>query len=117
MSLKQSKTENRAIIEEHNNAHMAHKMAIHNQVKNSERDLKERRRREAEEKAQRLREELEGKIDEENRQREERETMIAKMEQEEMDLIQRLQNTQSLQRDAYETLESAINGDLNAETN
>ena len=43
--------------------------------------------------------------------------MIAKMEQEEMDLIQRLQNTQSLQRDAYETLESAINGDLNAETN
>ena len=51
MSLKQSKTENRAIIEEHNNAHMAHKMAIHNQVKNSERDLKERRRREAEEKA------------------------------------------------------------------
>jgi hypothetical protein len=29
-----------------------------------------------------------------------------------MELISRLQNTQSLQRDAYETLEQAISGDL-----
>ena len=116
ISLKQSKSENRAIIEDNQDREMAQKIAMHSHVKNHERNLKERRRQEAEEKAERLRQELEAKIDEENRQREQRESVIARMEAEEMELIQRLQNTQSLQRDAYESLETAINGDLNAET-
>ena len=40
----------------------------------------------------------------------EHEGMIAKMEQEEYELIQRLQNTQLLQKAAYEDLESALVG-------
>jgi hypothetical protein len=32
------------------------------------------------------------------------------MEQEELELIQKLQNTQLLQRDAYESLENALSG-------
>jgi chemotaxis protein histidine kinase CheA len=36
------------------------------------------------------------------------EMLVAKMEKEEMELIQRLQNTQAIQRNAYEELESAL---------
>jgi len=36
--------------------------------------------------------------------------MIEKMEREELELIQRLQNTQLLQKAAYEDLESALTG-------
>merc|ERR1719387_1874074 len=34
--------------------------------------------------------------------------LVAKMEKEEMELIQRLQNTQTVQRNAYEELEAAL---------
>ena len=37
------------------------------------------------------------------------ESRVAKMEKLEMELIQRLQNTQALQQDAYEQLETALN--------
>lgn len=36
--------------------------------------------------------------------------MIERMEREELELIQRLQNTQMLQKAAYEDLESALQG-------
>ena len=36
--------------------------------------------------------------------------MIERMEREELELIQRLQNTQMLQREAYDDLESALAG-------
>ena len=36
--------------------------------------------------------------------------MVARMEQEELELIQRLQNTQLLQKAAYEDLENALVG-------
>lgn len=38
------------------------------------------------------------------------ESLVAKMEKEEMELIQRLQNTQALQRSAYHDLENALDG-------
>ena len=34
---------------------------------------------------------------------------VARLEQEELELIQKLQNTQILQKNAYEDLESALN--------
>jgi hypothetical protein len=37
------------------------------------------------------------------------------MEQEELDLIQKLQNTQMLQKNAYEDLEGALNGEITPE--
>ena len=36
------------------------------------------------------------------------EALVAQMEREEMELIQRLQNTQTVQRRAYEELETAL---------
>lgn len=73
-----------------------------------------RRQKEEEQRAQ-ARAELEAKIEEENRIKEERDQAIAQMEQEEMELIARLQNTQSMQRDAYESLENAISGEISNE--
>ena len=46
----------------------------------------------------------------EEQQRLEHEAMVQRMEQEELELIQRLQNTQLLQKAAYEDLETALTG-------
>jgi len=59
---------------------------------------------------QAVREQIENKIEDENRVREEREADVARMEQEELELIQKLQNTQLMQKDAYDTLENALSG-------
>jgi hypothetical protein len=47
----------------------------------------------------------------ENQKRLEHEKMVSKMEQEELELIQRLQNTQWIQKAAYEDLEQALAGE------
>ena len=47
---------------------------------------------------------------EENQARLQIEMDVAKMEQEELDLINKLQNTQILQKAAYEDLENALQG-------
>ena len=43
------------------------------------------------------------------------ESKVAQLEKEEYDLIQRLQNTSSIQKQAYEDLETAFNGELTPE--
>lgn len=50
------------------------------------------------------------RAEQESKIREVKEEEISRMEQEELELIQRLQNTQFLQRSAYEDLENALNG-------
>lgn len=48
------------------------------------------------------------KIIKENEKRLEKESKVARLEQEELELIQSLQNTQLLQKAAYEELENAL---------
>lgn len=43
------------------------------------------------------------------------ESEVARMEQDELELIQKLQNTQILQKAAYEDLEGALNGQTSPE--
>lgn len=45
----------------------------------------------------------------------ETEQKVADLEKEEYELIQRLQNTSNIQKQAYEDLESALNGNLSPE--
>ena len=45
----------------------------------------------------------------------ETEARVADLEKEEYELIQRLQNTSNIQKQAYEDLESALNGNLSPE--
>lgn len=62
------------------------------------------------EKQARARQQVEEKMMREEQARLEHEAMVARMEQEELELIQRLQNTQLLQKAAYEDLEHALSG-------
>jgi hypothetical protein len=57
---------------------------------------------------ERFREDYEARASQEELLRHRTEMLVAKMEKEEMELIQRLQNTQNIQRNAYEELESAL---------
>merc|ERR1711862_873645 len=54
------------------------------------------------------REDYEARTAQEELLRARTDALVAKMEKEEMDLIQRLQNTQTVQRNAYDELESAL---------
>ena len=49
---------------------------------------------------------------EENQKRMEIESKVAELENHEYELIQRLQNTSNIQKQAYEDLESALNGHI-----
>ena len=60
------------------------------------------------EKQNKAKTQIEEKMMREEQQRLEHEAMVARMEQEELELIQRLQNTQLLQKAAYEDLENAL---------
>ena len=71
--------------------------------------------REQMEKKAKTRAELINKILEENNRRVAIETEIQRMEQEELELISKLQNTQVLQKAAYEDLEHALNGETSPE--
>lgn len=63
------------------------------------------------EKKAKTRAELQQKIIQENQLRLQIEQEVAKMEQDELELIQKLQNTQVIQKAAYEDLEGALQGD------
>ena len=58
----------------------------------------------------RAKQQIEDKMMREEGKRIEHQSMIERMEREELELIQRLQNTQLLQKAAYEDLESALAG-------
>jgi hypothetical protein len=57
---------------------------------------------------EKFREDYEGRTAQEELLRSRTDSLVAKMEKEEMELIQRLQNTQTVQRNAYEELEAAL---------
>merc|ERR1712050_327808 len=57
---------------------------------------------------EKFREDYEARAAQEELLRARTDALVAKMEKEEMELIQRLQNTQTVQRNAYEQLESAL---------
>lgn len=110
LSVRQQKDRNRDLISRQRNDHDEKNKEVSQTIREQEKLQKERRAQLLAEKKQKAKAELERKIEEENRVKIERERMIAKMEQEEMELIQRLTNTQMLQKSAYEDLEMALSG-------
>ena len=109
-SVKQLQLENLEIIEQKRLEAIQAKIASKKEIQRQKSFAEERRKRLEMEKKALMRMELEKKIQEENRIREEKEDMVARMEQEELELIQRLQNTQLLQKSAYNDLEAAMGG-------
>ena len=88
------------------------KATLRNFIKSQHREAEERRVKLERDRKEKARIETEKKIEEENRMRRYREEEVARMEQEELELIQRLQNTQLLQKTAYEELENALAGQV-----
>jgi len=77
-------------------------------IKTQHQDLKTMKSKKLEDTKQQARIEYERKIDKEMLIKEQTEAKIAKLEQMEMELIQRLQNTQSIQKEAFDDLEKVI---------
>lgn len=81
---------------------------IAEQIRNSKKEQLIRKQKTQEEIRQKARQEYEQKIEQERYLKEKTDSLIAQLEQQEMELIQRLQNTQSLQKDAFDDLERAL---------
>jgi hypothetical protein len=79
-------------------------------IKSQQKEAQEKKQRDLMEKQARTQQQIREKALIEEQKRLEHEQMVARMEQEELELIQRLQNTQLLQKAAYEDLENALVG-------
>lgn len=77
-------------------------------IRNTQKEAIEKKQQEIELKKAEAKRALMNRIIKENQLRMEREAVVAKLEQEELELIQNLQNTQLLQKAAYEELEKAL---------
>lgn len=108
--LKMAHEENTRKIEDVRAEELAHKVLMKNTVKRQHEEAEEKRKKMMEDKREKIRKEHEKKVEEENKRRREREEEVIRMEQEELELIQRLQNTQLLQKSAYEDLENVMSG-------
>jgi len=79
-----------------------------NYLKQRKEEAKRRLEEEHQAQMEKLRDDCEARTAQEDLLRARTEALVAKMEKEEMELIQRLQNTQTVQRNAYEELEVAL---------
>lgn len=79
-----------------------------NLIKQKKEDAKRRLEEDRLCQLEKFREDYEARTAQEELLRSRTDALVAKMEKEEMELIQRLQNTQTVQRNAYEELEAAL---------
>lgn len=98
------------VIKRQRDQEAAKNHSIKEMIRRQKMDAEERKALEEQDKRQAARNRLINSILEENSKRMEIEGKVADLEKEEYDLIQRLQNTSNIQKQAYEDLESALNG-------
>merc|ERR1719382_2001203 len=79
-----------------------------NMIKQKKDDAKRKLEEDRLAQLEKFREDYEARAAQEELLRARTDALVAKMEKEEMELIQRLQNTQTVQRNAYEELEAAL---------
>merc|ERR1719394_1339506 len=79
-----------------------------NMIKQKKEDAKRKLEEDRLAQLEKFREDYEARAAQEELLRARTDALVAKMEKEEMELIQRLQNTQTVQRNAYEELEAAL---------
>merc|ERR1719517_175578 len=79
-----------------------------NMIKQRKEDAKRKLEEDRLAQLEKFREDYEARAAQEELLRARTDALVAKMEKEEMELIQRLQNTQTVQRNAYEELENAL---------
>lgn len=84
-------------------------------VRRAARALQEKRERERQEKEEKMRQQYARRIREENQRQRQAEKLIAQMEREEAQMLDRLQRTQDRQRSAYESLQRTIDVGVTAD--
>jgi len=77
-------------------------------IRSREKEAQERKKKQLEETKQKARLEYQSKIEHEHTIKQKTDDLISRLEQQEIELIQRLQNTQSLQKKAFDELEKAL---------
>ena len=77
-------------------------------VRRQEQAFRARREAERQEHQQRLQQEYSRRLQEESHRQQHAEDLVRKMEQEERDIIERLESTQDIQRSAYQELQSTL---------
>lgn len=108
--LRQEKREQEEMLEMYKQQEKSRATSVKLMVKNREMEAEEKRKRDLAEKRAIARNNLDEKVLRENQLRMTHEQQVAKMEEEELELIKRLQNTQCIQKAAYEDLEQALAG-------
>jgi hypothetical protein len=111
-ALKVIKKTNLRMIEIKRFEDLSEKLTKKNKVKEQYKVVEEKKRKLLEDRMEKYKLENLKKAEMENMIRRQKEENLCRLEKLEMDLIQRLQNTQLLQRNAYEDLETALSGQL-----
>jgi hypothetical protein len=109
-SVKMEKREQRDFMQIVRNQEHVKNTSLKQIIKSQQVEAREKKQRELVEKQMRAKQQVEDKMMREEQKRIEHQTMIERMEREELELIQRLQNTQLLQKAAYDDLENALGG-------
>lgn len=109
--LKQEKKEQEEMLNMYKQQEQLKNTSLRLMITNNEAEASEKRKRDYAEKKAIARSHLDEKVLRENQRRIAHEEQVARMEQEELELIQRLQNTQWIQKAAYEDLEQALAGE------
>ena len=112
LTVRESKAQNQELIEKENNEVMLEKARITQRRKDEEHEARRRREMEEYEKQARFKAELAQKTQSELARKQELEDQIRRMETEELELINKLQNTQTLQKTALQELEEAASRPL-----
>lgn len=112
LSVRESKAQNQELIEKGNNEVMLEKARITQRRKDEEHEARRRREMEEYEKQARFKAELAQKTQSELARKQELEDQIRRMEAEELELINKLQNTQLMQKTALQELEEAASRPL-----
>lgn len=112
LALKAMKKTNIKMIEFKKFEDISEKVNKKNKVKEHYKSVDDKKRKIIEDKLEKTRLENLRKAEEENFKRSQKEERLNQLEKIEMELIQRLQNTQLMQRNAYEDLETALSGQL-----
>lgn len=107
-NFKQEKDEQKQFLQMQRQQEYLKNTSLKHMIKQQATEAQERKKRDLAEKQERARQQIANKMMSEEEQRLNHEAMVQKMEQEELELIQRLQNTQLLQKAAYEDLENAL---------
>ena len=111
-SIKVHKQNNLKTLEFKRFEELNQKIKSKNKIKEQQREAEEKRKRMAQEKMEKTKLELLNKAKQEDSIRMMKQDYVSRLEQQELELIQRLQNTQILQKNAYEDLESALSGQI-----